>query len=180
MKKLIFILIILPIFLLSQQEKIKTDDIWKPFRYFIGNWEGKGNGSPGSSNTISEWKFIFSERFLQISGKSVFDPQDKNPKGEVHEDMGLISFDKMRKKYMFRQFNIEGFVIQYTIDSISTDGKYFVLISENIENFSPDLKARVLWEILNDDEYSWKFYLAQPGKDFVCYSDNKIKRIKEK
>jgi hypothetical protein len=174
MRKILFLFIVFPVILLSQQNK--TGDIWKPFWYFLGKWEGVGNGSTGSAGSISEWKLIFNEKYLQVTGKAAFDSPDKNPPKDLHEDMGIISHDKIRNKYVFRQFNIEGFVSKYTIDSISADGKYFILNSESIENISSEFKARIIWQILGENEYSWKFYLAQPGKEFICYSDNILKR----
>jgi len=38
-------------------------------------------------------------------------------------------------KFVFREFNIEGFVSQYLLDSLSTDGATFVFVRESSENF---------------------------------------------
>jgi hypothetical protein len=46
----------------------------------------------------------------------------------------MMSFDKGRKNFVFRQFHIEGFVNQYVMTSSSADGKTIVFTSESIEN----------------------------------------------
>jgi len=45
-----------------------------------------------------------------MRNQSTYPPQAKNPKGEQHEDRGFISYDKARKKFVLRQFHVEGFV----------------------------------------------------------------------
>lgn len=61
-------------------------DTWEPFKYFVGNWEGTGNGQPGVSKTQREYQFVLNNKFLQVQNKSAYNPRLKNPKGEVHED----------------------------------------------------------------------------------------------
>ena len=48
----------------------------------------------------------------------------------------------MRKTFVFRQFHGEGFVNQYTLDSLSGDKKMLVFVSEAIENIPQGWRAR--------------------------------------
>lgn len=120
-------------------------DAWTPFRYFVGTWEGTGKGQPGESKVEREYKFTLGGQFLQVNHKSTYAPQTKNPKGEVHEDFGLFSYDKARKQFVFRQFHVEGFVTQYVSSNISSDGKTLVFDSEAIENIGAGWRARETW-----------------------------------
>jgi len=113
---------------------------------------------------------------LKVTNKSIFEPQEKNPKGEIHEDFGFFSFDTIRKKFVFRQFHGEGFVNQYVLDSISDDKKTLTFVSELIENAPPGLKAKLSYTVLNDNEFQLSFELAFPGQEFACYSTGKLKR----
>ena len=81
---------------LSAQTKA-PQDVWQPFNYFVGKWEGTGNGQPGVSKTQREYRFVLNNKFLQVQNRSAYDPQPKNPKGEVHEDWGMMSFDQKQK-----------------------------------------------------------------------------------
>ncbi|MFZ6009081.1 MAG: hypothetical protein ACOYXT_01940, partial [Bacteroidota bacterium] len=99
-----------------------------------------------------------------------------NPKGEVHEDKGFISYDKARRTFVLRQFHVEGFVNQYKIESISTDGKTIAFISEAIENIPAGFRARETYHIISNDEFTETFELAEPGKEFELYSKAILKR----
>ena len=176
MRKLLFILILLPGILFAQGEK--KEDVWSPFKYFVGNWKGTGKGRSGLSKLEAEFKFVLNGKYLQVRGKAVFEPQEKNKKGEVHEDLGFISFDRARKTFVFRQFHIEGFVTQNVLDNLSSNEKTFVFLSENIENIAPGWRVRATYKILNENEFLQIFELAEPGKDFEVYSENRLKRKK--
>jgi hypothetical protein len=106
----------------------------------------------------------------------VYPPQEKNPKGETHEDLGLFGYDRASKKLSFRQFHIEGFVVQYSLESISEDARTFVFTSTAIENISPGWVARETYRFLNSDEFVETFALSGPGKEFETYSETRFRR----
>jgi hypothetical protein len=172
--KTLFLFLLLPTILSGQEEK--KEDVWEPFKFFVGLWKGTGEGEPGKSKLEAEFKFVLNGRFLEVKGKAVFEPQEKNQKGEVHQDWGLFSYDRIRGKFVLRQFHVEGFVNQYVLDTLSSDGKTFVFLSESIENIPSGWKAKVTYKILNEDEFLLVFELAAPGKDLECYSQNHLKR----
>ena len=159
----------------NSQTKSRTD-VWTPLRQLIGKWEGTGNGQPGLSKVQREYRLVLNDKFLQVQNRSVYDPQPKNPKGEIHEDWGMISFDKSRKQFVMRQFHVEGFVNQYVNTSTSADGKTIVFTSESIENIPAGFRARETFKLLGPDEFSEVFEIAAPGKDFEVYSEGHFKR----
>ena len=151
-------------------------DPFKPLRLFIGKWQGDSKGQPGIGKMEREYSFVLKDRFIQISNKAVYAPQEKNPKGEVHEDLGFFGYDKALKKLSFRQFHVEGFVVQYSLESLSEDGRTLVFKSTAIENISPGWVARETYRFLNNDEFIETFALAGPGKDFETYSETRFRR----
>lgn len=173
--KRILLVILVAATMASAQQTAKPDT-WKPFRYFVGTWEGTGKGEPGESKLEREYKFTLGGKFLQVSHRSAYAPQEKNPKGEIHEDLGFFSYDKARKQFIFRQFHVESFVIQYVVASISEDGKTIILESETIENVPKGMRSRETFKILNDDEFTETFEIAMPEKDFKVYSENRFRR----
>jgi hypothetical protein len=166
------------IFSQTQSSQPKEPDVWAPFKYFVGKWQGQGEGKNGVSKGKQEYQFVLRGKFLQVKNEARFDPQEKNPKGELHEDMGLFSYDQARKFYVFRQFHVEGFVNQYICKKILDEGKTFIFVSEQLENLPPEFKARLTYNILNPNEFQMTFDLATPGKDFDCYSTGVLKRVK--
>lgn len=178
-RSLVFIvsLLLLPALLRSQTTQTRPD-VWQPLKFLAGRWEGTGNGQPGASKIEREYRFVLNDKYLNVQNRSFYDPQPKNPKGEVHEDWGMISYDKSRKQFVFRQFHVEGFVNQYVSTSISDDGKTIVFTSEGIENIPTGWRARETYKIVSADEFTEVFELAEPDKDFQIYSEGHFRRRK--
>lgn len=144
----------------------------------MGKWEGTGTGKPGVSKVEREYRLTLNNKFLHVHNVSTYEPQAKNPKGEIHEDWGMIGFDKSRKQFVFRQFHVESFVVQYVTTNISADGKTIVFTSESIENIPAGWRARETYNIVNANEFVEVFELAGPGKDFEVYSEARLRRKK--
>jgi hypothetical protein len=178
---LVFTIVFGAAFALLKAETIQPDgttDPWKPLRILIGKWQGDSNGEPGVGKSEREYAFTFNNRFIRVLGKSTYLPQEKNPKGEVHEEMDFYSYDKAAKKLMLRQFHIEGFVNQFALDNVSDDGRTIVFISTSIENIAPGWQARETYRILNDNEFIETFAMAEPNHDFATYSETHFRRKK--
>ena len=174
MKKLILFLVIIPAISLGQISK--KDSTWLPLKYFIDKWVGDGGGEPGHGKYERTYQFILNNNFIEIKNKSTYPPTDKNPKGEVHEDIGYFSFDKNIKKFKLRQFHIESFVTEYILDSISVDSKTLVFTSETLENLPKGWKAREIYQLISENELLETFEIAEPDKDFQTYSIVKLVR----
>ena len=154
----------------------KKADPWQPVRRLLGSWEGDAQGEPGSGRSEREYRLTLRDRFIQVTSKSTYPPQPKNPKGEVHEDVGFLSYDKAAQKLVLRQFHVEGFVNQYVLDSISDDGRTIVFVTTAIENIPSGWRGRETYRIVSDHEFVETFALAEPGKDFATYSETRFRR----
>src|SRR5262245_33517074 len=100
----------------AQSAAVAAGDPLQPLAFLVGRWEGSSDGQPGHGTVQREYVRILNSRFIQERNRSVYAPQDKNPKGETHEHVGMFSFDKSRGCMVFRQFHVEGFVNQYVAD----------------------------------------------------------------
>src|SRR5215210_1208743 len=152
--------------LAGEQTATIASNAWEPMKFFVGKWEGTGKGKPGTSKIQREYQFVFNNKYLNVQSRSVYDPQPNNPKGEIHQEWGMISFDKSRKQFVFRQFHVEGFVNQYLTTSISTDGKEIVFTSEGIENVSAGWRARETYKIIGPDEFTETLRIGRARKGF--------------
>ncbi|MDZ4806481.1 MAG: hypothetical protein SGI90_16630 [Candidatus Eisenbacteria bacterium] len=151
---------------------------WTPLHYFLGSWTGEGHGEPGVSTVEREYAPALNDRFIEVKNRSTYLPQEKNSKGEVHEDRGFISWDRARKRFVFRQFHIEGFVNQYLADSVSASPDSIEFTSEAIENIPAGFRARETYRILGPDEFVERFEMAEPNGPFALYSKSRFKRKK--
>lgn len=160
----------------AQAQSAKRDSIWAPVNYFVGNWIGEGGGEPGIGKYERSYKLTLNGNFIEIHNKSTYPPTEKNPKGEVHEDVGYIFYDKARKTFLLRQLHVEGFANDYVLESISTDKKTIVYVTEAIVNIPKGWKARETYRIISEKEFEETFELAPPEKPFAPYSKVKFTR----
>jgi hypothetical protein len=173
--KLLFLFCV-PFLLHAQQTPPKTS--WQPLDFFVGHWHGTSQGEPGRGSGQRDFEFVLRGKFLRVKNKIAYPPQERNPKGETHEDVGWYSYDNNRKKFVLRQFHVEGFVNEYIEQERSPDGKTIVFISERIENIPEGWRARETYRIMSPDEYKELFELAPPEKEFSTYSTSRWTRVK--
>jgi hypothetical protein len=175
MKKILIVILFMPAVSFAQ---VKQDSVWRPFKNFIGKWEGVSSGQPGNGKYERTYAFVLNGKFIEVLNKSIYPPSRTNPKGEVHEDHGYISYDRARKTFVLRQFHTEGFVNQYRIESTSPDWKTISFISESIENIPAGYRAKETYQFTGENEFTETFELAEPGKEFEVYSKATLRRVK--
>lgn len=161
---------------LGFSQNAKRDSIWSPITYFVGHWVGEGGGEPGMGKYERSYQPTLNGNFIEIHNKSTYPPTEKNPKGEVHEDVGYIFYDKGRKTFLLRQFHIEGFANDYVLESIAPDKKTVVFSSEAIVNIPKGWRARETYRIIGPNEFEETFELSAPEKPFSVYTKVKFKR----
>jgi hypothetical protein len=154
-----------------------ANDQFGPLRFLAGTWRGDQSGRPGQGTAERTYRFILNDRFLQETNTSTYPPQERNKTGEVHNHMSMISYDATRQRFVFRQFHTEGFVNTY-VQQPSTDAKTIVFVSEAIENIPAGWRAREIYTILNNDEFTERFELAEPGREFELYSEAHLRRVR--
>src|SRR3712207_3186927 len=67
----------------------KPADPLAPLRSFLGEWEGQSTGRPGTGTSERSYALVLRDRFLRATNKAVYPGNEKNPKGETHEDLGF-------------------------------------------------------------------------------------------
>ena len=152
-------------------------DPWTALRVLEGKWQGPTTGKPGKGTTAREYRFELNNHFLSQRDKSVYQPANPTAKPVVHEDFGIFSYDSNLKKVVWRQFHSEGLVNEYTLNSLSADGKSFESVTTHIENL-PGFRAKKVYRVLSTDEIEETFWLASPGKDYDLYTVSHLKRVK--
>lgn len=174
MVRKIFVFLMLVCVLVAAQVDQKKD-VWAPLRFLEGVWVGE---TPGMSKVTQVYQFVLNGTFLHMKTRSVFEPTEKNPKGEIHEDFGIFSYDKGRKTFMLRGFYAEGFVNTYVMEDVSEDGKSFIFLTEHVENAPEGTKAKLEFKVLSADEIEQSFHVAFPGQEYSCFFIHNLKKQK--
>jgi len=152
------------------QPQAQNADVWRPIRFMLGTWDTTSSGQPGNGTGTREYRLVLGDGFIECRTRVTYPPQDKNPKGEIHEDIGLISYDRTRKAFVLRQFHKEGFVNTY----VAASDKPHVFTTEAIENIPSGFRARETYREVSPTEFVEVFELAEPGKDFAVYSETRL------
>ena len=156
------------------QQPVAAPDPFDAVAFLIGRWEGTSDGQPGKATVSREYSRALNSRFIRVVNRSEYAAQERNPKGEIHEDEAFLSYDRARKRLVTRQFHVEGFVNHYVQDPGST----LVFTSESIENIPAGWRARETYVRRGPDEFEEVFELAEPGKSFEVYSRAILKRVR--
>lgn len=174
MKKafILFIVVTLVSNLFAQENPLKR------LEPLIGKWRGAGEGFSSSKSKIeAEYNWLMNGQYIQVKHRSEFEPTEKKPEGEVHEDLGIISYDKGRKLVVFRQYHVEGFYNEYTLRDSLSNKTTLIFETEKIENFVPGGRARFTINIKSDSEIETLFDVGFPGKEMACFGKNLLKKV---
>lgn len=143
----------------------------------LGKWTGPTEGQPGTGTSERVYERVLRSRFIRVRNTTVYPPQQKNPKGETHEEEGWFSFDRARQLMLLRQFHVEGFVATYVQDVDAKPGT-LAFTTESIENIPAGWRARETYIFHGADDVEEIFELAEAGKPFAVYSRTRLKRLK--
>jgi hypothetical protein len=178
MRHRIFLLALaIPLLAAAQGQQAPLPDPWQPLRMLVGAWKGEAEGQAGKGTVERSYEFVMRGRFLHERNISTYPPQEKNPKGEVHEHWTMFSYDRARKMLVMRQFHVEGFVNQYAMPAGAASAK-FTFDSEGFENLPAGWKARESYDFVSNDKFIETFELAAPSQPFEVYSRTRFRRVK--
>jgi len=146
-------------------------------RWLVGEWRGVGQGDPGTSGSERHIDAFLEDKYLRAQGRSVYPKQEKNPKGEIHEELDLWSYDRARSVLVLRQFDTLGFVGTYVLDKAASSPDRWVLTAESLENVPKGWKARYTITRKADDEYHEVLELDPDGRGFQPYVTNRFLKV---
>jgi hypothetical protein len=168
----------------GQAQTIARQPMGEPLAHFVGQWQGAVEGEPGRGTSERSYEYTLGGKYVLVKNRSVYPPQEKNPKGETHEDVGYFSYDTQRRRLVLRQFHVEGFVNQYVqeppaplpVPDAANPPLRLVFVSEAIENIPAGWRAKETYLFDGPDAFTETFELAEPGKAFAVYAKTRFTR----
>ncbi len=156
----------------SSQNSIKDLD------FFIGNWQGIETGVAGNGIGFRTYEYELGDNYIFVKNQSTFPRSEKKPLGEVHRDIGIFSYNSNNSKIVFRSFNVEGYTNIYEIDTAQTTKDRFVFITREIENNPGKWKAKLIFNIDSDTQFTEEFLIAMDGVNFRPFLKNVWTKVK--
>jgi len=136
------------------------------FDFLIGKWQGVESGSAGDGIGFRTYEYDLNKYVIVEKNMSTFPKSEEKPRGEVHRDFGVMTYNSNDSSIVFRQFFIEGFTNIYVLDKKVSTQEKFVFVTREIENSPGNWKARVTLLKMSDSEFKETFEIASDGKNF--------------
>jgi hypothetical protein len=119
---------------------------------------------------------VLNEQFIQITDRAVYEPQEKNPQGEINKEIAFIIYDQNQQKHVLQEFHVEGYVNQYVLEDLEIESKKFVFTTEAIENMPPGWQARTIYEIFVERSVQGDLRPSGPSQEWICFMVNDFRR----
>ncbi len=82
------------------QEKAVADP-FHPIRFMEGSWTGTAKGRWGEGSVKRTYSLVLDGAYLHERNTTRYPPQEKNPRGEIHDNWSFFSYDRARKLLVF-------------------------------------------------------------------------------
>ena len=114
------------------------------FEFPIGNWQGVETGVPGEGIGFRNYRYELNRNYIFMNNTSTFPISAEYPRGEVHRDFTVVSYNSNNSSIVLRQFHVEGYTNIYLLDESLSSDERFVFISREIENNPGNWIARLV------------------------------------
>lgn len=149
-----------------------SQNAFSKFEFLIGNWQGVETGVAGDGIGFRTYRYELNKNYIVEKNSSTFPISEGKPRGEVHRDFGVMSYNTNDSSIVFRQFHVEGFTNIYVLDKASSGETEFVFITREIENSPGNWIARLTFDKVSDSEFTERFDIAMDGKNFKNFLEN--------
>lgn len=147
-----------------------------PLTQFIGHWRGAGSGLGGDAAVTYDVEPVVADQFIQWHVESVTLPTKEQPKGDVHRDIAMISYDEPNERFVLRQFLSEGYVNTYVLAPIEDEHGPFVFESVDVEGMAEGWRVRLTYTFDDANTFTWHLELAGPGNDYFQCRTGQMQR----
>ncbi len=154
--------------------EIDSEKYWNFLGNLVGTWTSNISGKAGKGKGTSVYSRVLQSNYIKVENRAEFPSQEKNPNGEIHEDWGYFSFDKVNHKGILRVFYSEGYVTKYEL--IRNEPAILEFESVQQENLPRKFLAKITLHMDNESELSEKLQLAPNGKDYNICIENSWKK----
>ena len=142
------------------------------FDFLIGNWQGVETGVAGDGIGFRTYAYELNKNYIVEHNQSTFPISKNRPKGEVHRDFGVMSYNSNNSSIVFRQFHVEGFTNIFMFDKKLSSENKFVFVTREIENNPGNWKARSTLNKISETEFTDTFEIAKDGKNYTMFIKN--------
>ncbi len=149
---------------------------WRPFQEFAfltGAWSGPAESSGRIGGCVIRFGTEAGGSYFVQRGGAVFTAEDARPE-ETVEIVGYFAYDRVQRRYVATYFFSTGVFGTYDAE-IGGDGSVR-LVSQQLSNYQPGAKARIVLGKKSDTQLSFSIEIAPDGTAFVPYLTSDLKK----
>jgi hypothetical protein len=128
-------------------------------RFLIGEWEGVGEGGPGSGKGVFSFAFDLQNKAIVRKNYAEY-PSTASRPAIRHDDLIVIYLDRASNQILASYFDSEGQQINYQVTP-SSDHEGVTFLSEASAS---QPRNRLSYKKVKDGTLSGKFEIAPPGQ----------------
>jgi len=128
-------------------------------RFLIGEWDGVGQGGPGSGKGVFSFAFDLQNKVIVRKNYAEY-PSTASRPAIRHDDLIVIYLDRASNQILANYFDSEGQQIAYKVTP-SSDHEALMFLSEPSASRP---RFRLSYTKLKDGTLSGKFEIAPPGQ----------------
>jgi hypothetical protein len=152
------VMVLVLLTLANAQQLLKPSSL-DDLRFLIGEWEGVGEGGPGSGKGLFSFAFDLQNKVIVRRNYAEYPPTDGRP-AVRHDDLIVIYLDRASNQILANYFDSEGQQINYKVTP-SSDHEAVTFLSEASAS---QPRYRLSYKKLKDGTLSGKFEIAPPGQ----------------
>ena len=152
------VMILFLLSLASAQQAPKPSSL-DDLRFLIGEWEGVGEGGPGSGKGVFSFAFDLQSKAIVRKNYAEY-PSTASRPAIRHDDLIIIYLDRASNQILANYFDSEGQQIIYRV-TFSSDRQAVTFLSEASAS---QRRYRLSYLKLKDGTLSGKFEIAPPGQ----------------
>ena len=149
---------------------------WKPFGEFaflLGYWSGTASSGNRFGGRIDRFTLELNGNYLVHRGSTVFPAEEGRPE-ETVEEVGYVSYDRGRRRYVASYFFSTGIFGTFDVE-ILVEGS-IRLTAPALMNYESGARSRLVFVRRADGGLDASIDIAPPGKDFVAYLTGSLKK----
>jgi len=149
---------------------------WRPFAEFaflLGSWSGTASSGGRIGGRVVRFTMEMNGTLLVERGSTLFPADDGKPE-EASEELGCISYDREKRRYVATYWFSTGVFGTYDVE-IPAEG-VIRMTAPALGNFEPGARARLVFSRRADGGLDTALDIAAPGRDFQGFQTSSLKK----
>ena len=149
---------------------------WRPFAEFLpllGSWSGSAGAGPRIGGCVAHFSTDLAGTVFVERTTTIFPAEEGKPE-ETFEDVGYVTYDREKRKYVAAYFFSTGVFGTYDVEILP--GGTIRMTAASLANYDTGARSRRVLARRADGTLDLALDVAPPGKDFAPFLSGTLRR----